>query len=218
MSDLPPTQEELIAQVLHDSRNPHRRIRNKQENYALFHAGLYGNRPHTWRTYKEIVRSGWIGEEISIRDFFGTERSNPQKHLPLFHVPFSSLEETINDLLRRGVNKERMTFNESTPDHHLLLQGEIATIGGVYHLTYSRAKKPMAEALLTGPQSLVGGKVRLLLMQALDPASFLDIETCLHEFSTEPTKDSAVVEFSTYETNVGVIPGRNTLIWEVRNY
>ena len=33
-------------------------IPTKKDNYALYEAGLFGNKAQTWSTYEEIVESG----------------------------------------------------------------------------------------------------------------------------------------------------------------
>lgn len=45
-------QQKIIKEVM--SRTP-KIIRNKTECYALYEAGLFGNKPQTWNSYKEIL-------------------------------------------------------------------------------------------------------------------------------------------------------------------
>jgi len=55
-------------------------------------------------------------------------------------------------------------------------------------------------------------EARMLLRLHLSPPSLDDIDGLLDMFSEH------VVEFSAYECFLGDIPGRNAVIWEVREY
>ena len=81
-----------------------------------------------------------------------------------------------------------------------------------YALTYSTIKKPMNPALKEETKYAAGLNALLLLKKSLCPSSFDNLETLLDIYP------ESVIEFGAYEVNVGVIPNRNTLIWEVRNY
>lgn len=51
-----------------------------------------------------------------------------------------------------------------------------------------------------------------MLRYYLDPSSFSDLEVLLDNYPGH------VVELGAYSTHVGLIPHRNTVVWEVRNY
>src|SRR3989344_1276336 len=40
------------------NRNP-RKILDKSECYLLYEAGIFGNKALTWKSYDEIIKSGW---------------------------------------------------------------------------------------------------------------------------------------------------------------
>lgn len=60
--------------------------------------------------------------------------------------------------------------------------------------------------------STTGLKAKLILQENLSPKSYDDIQELLEIY-----KDH-IIEFENYKINLGNIPHRNTLIWEVRKY
>jgi len=55
-------------------------------------------------------------------------------------------------------------------------------------------------------------ETKMLLRRFVDPSSRDDIDAL---FDTYP---DATIEFTSFSCNTGVLPRRNTIIWEVRNY
>ena len=80
------------------------------------------------------------------------------------------------------------------------------------NLLYTKVKKPMNIALKEKEISVNDLKAIMILKGNLSSSSYSDLETLLETFP------DSVVEFSTYSILVGNIKGRNTVIWEVRNY
>ena len=106
-----------------------------------------------------------------------------------------------------------MKFNQSMPDEHLLIQGEIMDgVGGGLELTYSTIKKPMNLALVEEELFIKGLTTKILLQQNLSPSSYSDMVALLDIFP------DSIIEFSSYDIPVGNLKGRNTIIWGVRNY
>jgi hypothetical protein len=104
-------------------------------------------------------------------------------------------------------------FNEGMPDDFLTIQGnvwydlglkmEYSTVPGIGHRDAVRQPNMRtAEGLMATS----------LLNTYLDPNSRDDLRE-LFEIYPE-----AVVEFSTYSKHVGILPLRNTIVWECRQY
>ncbi len=55
-------------------------------------------------------------------------------------------------------------------------------------------------------------QTKVLLDRYMDPASRDDVDALLERYP------DATIEFTCFTVNVGNIPGRNTMMWEVRNY
>ena len=84
-------------------------------------------------------------------------------------------------------------------------------LGGL-NLHYTYVKNPMNKALRISSENTQGLEAKMLLEKYLSPSSISDIYCLLDTFP------ESVIEFSSYRIPVGNIPGRNTVIWEVRNY
>ena len=102
------------------------------------------------------------------------------------------------------------------PDDHLLIQGEVRLLEGwqphALHLWYATLKKPMNIALAEDSRFAFGVQVHDLLKPRMSPSSYSDLDALIELYPT------STIEFSTYDIGVGNIPGRNTVIWEVRDY
>ena len=173
-------------------------IRTKKTFYRLWHSGLLGNRPHTWHTVEALRRSGWTGR-VGIRS---VERGGPSQ----YHL-------TVEDALTAARDWPcQPTFSEALPDHLLLLQGEVARLETGMHLTYSTERGLTMREAMRRPLVATGITAKVILEACLWPASFEELTCLLDDYP------DAVVEFGAHECAVGVLPHRNTIIWEVRNY
>jgi hypothetical protein len=182
------------------------KIGSKKDYYALYNNGMMGNKPLTWNSYDELLSSSWRNG-VSIRSCKGIARSQTR-----FNVPFERIQQEMDDLKKSGVSYSEMVFNQSMPDDKLLIQGEInRTENGIY-LHYSNVKKPMNLALKEEPKHAFGLKAEMILKNFLFPQSYADLMELFEVFP------DSVIEFGAYSTTVGNTPGRNTIVWEVRNY
>lgn len=170
-----------------------RKVSSKQEMYELLRAGKFGNTARSWATYQELADSGYRGL-VGVRSLVPGGKF-------LAHVPFGEV-----------VDAPDCNYNEMQRDEFIVLQGEVyRSFNGLY-LFASTVKKPMREALRLGGRHYY----RSAAHAALDVALWPTDRDWLFELMSEYPE--SVVEFSAYSTEVGVISGRNTLIWEVRNY
>jgi hypothetical protein len=99
------------------------------------------------------------------------------------------------------------------PDERIVLQGEYyrPPSGGI-EVYASRHKSPMRTALAEAGRRYAGSVAIELLKWAMNDSSYSDFEELTHNYP------KAVIEFSAYSMCVGLLPFRNTLIWEVREY
>jgi len=182
------------------------KIVSKEEFYLLYNQGLLGNRLICWSTYDEILKSGW-GNPVCIRPKGLNARGKTKYNIPLIDV-----RKEIDDLVSKGIKEKDITFNQSAPDDKLILQGELTKNHLGFCLHYSTVKKPMALALKEEQKNISGLKAKTLLESIMLPQSFADIENLLELFP------DAIIEFGVYSEIIGNLPGRNTIIWEVRDY
>ncbi len=175
------------------------KVLTKHEFYRKFLAGDFGNRADQWMTVDAFEAGGYAGP-VGIR-------SLRPGGLCLYHVPAAAVRATVAARWPDG----QYNISPMMPDEHILIQGELARTPD-WDLYYSHVQKPMRVALAEDPRRAAGLRARLILRHFLDADSYADLELLLERYP------DAAIEFSTYAVHVGVIPGRNTIIWEVRNY
>lgn len=183
------------------------RVGSKERNFELFRGGAYGNRMRTWRSLEELRASGYR-RPVTMR-YAGAAGGGRC----VYNVNQKDLPDWIRIWARNGSEESRIFFNESTPDHLALMQGEIVADERVgYALIWSRVARPMREALRDGARNHLGPGALLIVKAAMDPASYEDFLALLERHP------GAAIEFSVFRVNVGDLRGRNTVFWEVRNY
>ena len=165
--------------------------KTKLEFYRRYQLGEFGNRPRTWGTLTELNSSDYFGPVTARSVIPGN---------PCFYCV------TLGE--RSGYPDCR--FNESMPDDRLLLQGEVERTPTGLALTWNDERINMRQAMRR-PNVCYGVESVLRLRNALTPTSYDDLIELLDCYD-------GVVEFSSYEINVGCFSFRNTVFWEVRNY
>lgn len=183
------------------SRNPPE-ILNKQECYALYDEGFFGNKPLTWSSYEEIMESDYRGL-VCMRAKVPSFKT--QYDLDLQKIP------RILFKIEKQIPLDKLVFNQSMPNEHLTIQGEITRYLG-WHLLYTNSKKPMKLGFEEEQKRASGLKAKSLIETSMDPSSYSDLQVLFDLFP------NSSIEFSTYEVDVGNIKNRNTIFWEVRNY
>jgi hypothetical protein len=178
--------------------------------YALLRGGRFGNTLRSWPTYEAMMDSGFRGR-IGLR--YTGRGGSP---FTAYDLAQTAAYYLVHDLwvLRLGADLTKIQWCEAAPDQHIVLQGEICEcphVGG-YALHYSTHKAQMRVALKEAPRNHTGPGALLILKQVMDPGSYEDLQALLDDFP------EAVIEFSVYRINLGAVPGRNTIFWEVRNY
>jgi hypothetical protein len=181
-------------------------INNKVQMYEMLEAGCFGNRFRIWNTeedFKAAVDNGF--------NWLVGVRCVGQPGLPYYH------HKTYEDAIVIGQKlKEKygypVRYYEASPDQFITVQGEFLECAHSPVLEWSTARTHMREALRLERNVLFGPGARLLLKRELSEGSYEDF-MALGELYPD-----AVIEFTAYEIFVGNIPGRNAVIWEVRNY
>jgi len=79
-------------------------------------------------------------------------------------------------------------------------------------LWYTTVKEPMNSGLEKESLYAQGLKAQILLKTHMSELSYEDLIALMELFP------NSAIEFSCYRIPVGIISGRNTVIWEVRNY
>lgn len=188
-----------------------RKLRFKEEFYAFYKECLLGNRPRIWDSYDEILKSDWKGD-VCMRSNkgMGVKRKQTTYNVPLKNVP-----DEIKKWGLAGFPEKTIAFNQSMPDEHLIMQGEYTGwthYGGGAFVLYTTIKEPMNLALDKESKHADGFKADYLIKKTFCQSSYDDLQELLEVFPR------SIVEFSVYDIEVGNMPGRNVIIWEVRNY
>ncbi|MBT6819933.1 hypothetical protein HOA55_01110 [archaeon] len=186
------------------SRNP-KTVRFKQEAYALFLGGFFGNKPQTWENYSRLMEDDFRGK-VSIRSRAGMGRSRVQ-----YGVPTENVSEIVDGLMKGGICRDDLTFNESMPDEHLTIQGEVTRAPAGLWLHYSTAKDRMNTALAEAPKHANGFTAQQLLKDGMIGRDYMHLMDLMSEYPND------VVEFSSYSVPVGE-EKTNSVIWEVRGF
>ncbi|MBR9705368.1 hypothetical protein GOV12_08190 [Candidatus Pacearchaeota archaeon] len=187
-------------------KNP-KTIKNKQECYLLYNNGFFGNKVRTWDSYKQLLDSNYTGF-VSMRSR-GKIINRKKVH---YNILVKDIPEVLNQWKNENINTTKISFSKTPPDNKLILQGEITQTQKGLFLLYSTLKKPMNQALKENEKFIQGLRVNIILKEILTPPSYDDLMEILNLFPND------VIEFSCYETNLGNLPYRNMIIWEVRGY
>jgi len=181
-------------------------IKTKADMYPLYLAGAFGNKLQTWATLEDFYEDS-VEKNVVLR-----YKGKAGGAWVAYELPPSKVRETVEQWVSEGADPKLITLNESAPDDLLLIQGEVMASTHFLSLRYSRLPLPMRKALAEKQYHLDGIKAVLLLRHYLDSDSFDDLMGLLD------TYPDSVVEFSTWAKDVGNVPHRNTVVWEVRNY
>lgn len=182
-------------------------IPDKKTAYDHFLRGGFGNKPQTWNSLEELDGSGYYGEVVLRYKGIGG------KDLPQYgiHLSIAEAATVAKQWFSQGARPALLAINEAASDHDLTIQGEVMQTIEHYALFWSDEKTTMREAMKNGRQAY-GREALALLKRYLSPSSYEDMQELLDMYP------SHVIEFSSYRYNVGGCRGRNTFIWEVRNY
>jgi len=181
------------------------KIVNKKLSYKLYEEGLFGNKLRTWKNLDELNLDEYIGN-VTIR--YAGQYDKWCK----YNVKQVEIKSELRKMADEGADLTLVRFNESAPDDHLLIQGELVEdCDYKYILSYSTDKIPMREAMKR-PKEILGAKALPILFGYMSLASKENTKRLLSLYP------NAVIEFSVYDCLLGNIPENNTVFWEVRNY
>ena len=179
-------------------------LKNKQIEAPFWAAGGFGNKLRTWGSLAEFENDG-CPCDIGIRYTSARGGRGPCE----YYIPRDKVAERVQAWIALGRDPARMTLSEMAPDHRLLINGELRDD---WHFFYSRLKLPMRDALRKGGELMDGLRTRYTLRTLLTPSSWEDLVALIDLYPGH------VIELSVYEILLGDLRGRNTLVWEVRDY
>ena len=201
-------------------------IRSKRQFFAMWEAGLLGNRTRLWRDPLEAARWGMerdinrcmCASRDGRKSFEGTMIGFRELRKPgsagagkWERVPWMLVPETALQWKREG---REFIMDDGCPDEYRTLQGEVVrTERGLEGFLDLEGKLPMRPAMAAGHMKHRSYlETRVLLERFMDPNSREDLDSILELFPDH------AIEFSCFSVNVGIFPRRNTLFWETRLY
>lgn len=178
----------------------------KADNYKAYNLGLYGNKLKTWDNLDKLKASG-IREGICVR------YKVPGNNWTWFNIDYAEVLANIHYAIEEEfADATLFTFNEVGPDEQIVLQGEVMRSIRGLDLTYSQESSIMHRFAMKTAKHADGLQAVGLLQKHLSPSSYDDLMELLSLYQ------DSIIEFTTYTIDVGNCRGRNTIMWEVRNY
>lgn len=168
-------------------------------------AGLWGNRLAIW-PLADFVDDGNLLARYVLR-YLGAAGGA----WCFYHLMAEQIPEAVMRIVSEGGDPSLITVNRQAPPHLSTLNAEYLNEGRGW-LFYSIAPLPMREALRLHPRHADGLRARLILKHFLSPASYADLEPILECYPDH------VIEVSAFSCCLGDLPGRNAVVWEVRQY
>jgi hypothetical protein len=169
--------------------------------------GHFGNCMSVWASLKEIDIAGYTGN-VTVR----SSGENKAKTFVEYDVSLVRAKEVVDEFQAQGIRARDIFFNEIVPDDKLVLQGEVGYVNGNFVLRYSIEKNTKMRDAMDDAEHIFGLTARLLLKQVMTGNSYDDL---LDLFEMYPNH---IVEFGVYDCHLGWAKGRNSVIWDVRDY
>lgn len=181
-------------------------ITNKQQMYDLLCANELGNH------FSRLLAPDWLKSEFynrlnydySIR--YGLELGGPWK----YHILSSEVvSECISNEYKCPMKEIWVTSMPKDVKH--TINGELQRAECGLELHYSIQPTVMREALKI-PIDVKGLTAKYVLEHYCNPKSYDMLMELLDLYPDH------VIEFTVFNKDVGVMPGHNTIVWEVRRY
>jgi len=180
-------------------------INNKSIYYRKWKAGELGNRIRMWSHIYHLMNDDSYSGNVNIR------HAVPASPYSLWNIPKKEAYSTLDKHCKKySLRLDQFQLNEPTPDEELLIQGEIVDHVEMY-LAYNTDKVLMREAMKTA-KTVSGLIAKETLKYYCDYESYNSLMDLMTEYPNH------TIEFGVYSRNLGFIPRRNTIIWEVRLY
>jgi hypothetical protein len=180
------------------------KIKDKMEAYAAYEKLQFGNKLKTWSSLEELLDSGWTNK-VAIR------YQVPQSRYTNYALTVAEAVDHVAHCVGDGANEKLFRFNEAAPDDKILFQGELTRNHEGLVLSWS-PEFTMHRYAMKEPRLAMGMSAMMNLRKYCSPASYDDLMDLLYLY------EDSIIEFSVYERELGWARGRNTVVWEVRDY
>jgi len=179
-------------------------VLTKKDFVRRYAAGEFGNAAPTWDNARDYLLSDYPGL-VHVRN---RKAGGPT----WYDVPRNNFDLTWESVIRSGVSPDNLYISAMAPTNKTLLQGEVMQTHNGLYLHATTTPLPMRPALKESSFNRSGLLAKVMLETLLCPNSWSWLNTLIKRYPDH------VIEFSTYSTCWGTIPGFNTVFWEVRKY
>ncbi len=189
-----------------------RRVREKMTMYELYERGLFGNHLLFWTSVEQFENDLASADEPNMTKMtFGVRCLIPGKPVR-YHLKPNEVVPAINELGLRYYPK--IHISQMAPHQYGTVSCEICDRDFGLVVKTATGQVPMRTAFADQESVTIlkGINARIWLRRHLDFASFEDIFMLLAMFPDH------VIETTSFSRPVGVVWGRNTVVWEVRYY
>ena len=178
-------------------------VLNKRDFVKRYKRGEFGNAAPTWSSVFEFKKASTVEctKNFNQNQLYHLRSKQPGGPT-YYNLNFSQLS--------RKKNVENYYVSAMAPTEKTILQGEIRQSTRHLELRYTTVKKPMRDAFKVEDKTIFGLQVNYIVSSCLDANSQDWLYVLLDRYPNH------IIEFSTYSTQWGTIPGYNTVFWEVR--
>lgn len=188
------------------------RITSKWQNIEAFRYGHFGNTVEVWDTVEEFLDSEEPTATIRCKD------SRGGGGFCKYCVPKEDIHSVMDSMALEGADRDLMWFHANPPADGQILQFEYQhrdSTGWIREpvMRYTFVNEPMRPALAKQCIHERGHiKCQALIHQHMTDPSWSMFLDCVNRYPDH------VIEVSCFSTNIGVVPGHNSIIWEVRDF
>lgn len=180
------------------------RISTKAEFLHLSALGLLGNSMPSWPDSSLARAAGHCGLVMVRYKVPGSPFMRPD-------VPMDEADQVIDKLVDQGASRNLLYLTARSPDVGRRISAELWRGPTGLYLNYSTAQTHVRAALDADGRHAEGIAALEILRWACCPNSFDDVMALLEQYP------DAVIELTAFDWWIGVLPARNTIIWEVRS-
>jgi hypothetical protein len=167
--------------------------------------GVLGNQMPSWPSPEAAALSGYSGP-VMVR------YKAPDSPYMRADVPMADVPGVLAEMVGRGAIRDLLYLTHMTTSVGRRINGEVWDGPDGLYLNYSTAQTHLRAGLEQSGRHVERSAALAVLRWACCASSFDDLMGLLEKHP------DAVIEFTAYDREIGDIPGRNTVVWEVRNY
>lgn len=182
-------------------------VRSKPDFVRRYAAGEFGNKVRTWPDVES-----YLADKTARPDKPVHLRNSIAGGATWYNVAPADVPAVYTKARESGLGRYNIYVSEMAPEHRKVFQGEVIRGATGPRLYYNCQALPMREGFAVEEKWAGGTQAMRLLENYLCPKSFDWLNVLFDRYPGH------AIEFSTYDCNVGDLPGFNTIFWEVRTY